>query len=368
MDSSSYLFVDCAVGCAGGSFNNNYDAVATSSTNGQSAAWLYGFNGATWDRLRDDSNKYLYVDVANSSLAVTGTFWQATQPVSGTFWQTTQPISGAISFTAPQHTIVDSGTVTAVTSITNALPAGTNVLGHVIADTGSTTAVTGNVTAVQTTGTNLHAVLDTTSTTAVTQATGTNLHAVLDTTSTTAVTQSTASNLNAAVVGTGTAGSPAGGVALMTKLLVTPDSVALPANQSVNISQINGAAPVLDPCQGQTKLFINISQTGNTKLVTGTSAKKIYICGISVPPQAAAVNLALVEGTGSTCGTSTVAIPGITGGDGTAAKGANMAINGGFMYGNGGYSIGQETTNADDMCLFQSGSGQVSGGLAYVVQ
>jgi hypothetical protein len=25
--------------------------------------------------------------------AVTGTFWQATQPVSGTFWQTTQPVS-----------------------------------------------------------------------------------------------------------------------------------------------------------------------------------------------------------------------------------------------------------------------------------
>jgi hypothetical protein len=30
----------------------------------------------------------------NNSVAVTGTFWQATQPVSGTFWQTTQPVSG----------------------------------------------------------------------------------------------------------------------------------------------------------------------------------------------------------------------------------------------------------------------------------
>lgn len=27
-------------------------------------------------------------------VAVTGTFWQVTQPVSGTFWQTTQPVSG----------------------------------------------------------------------------------------------------------------------------------------------------------------------------------------------------------------------------------------------------------------------------------
>jgi hypothetical protein len=30
-----------------------------------------------------------------NSVAVTGTFWQTTQPVSGTFWQTTQPVSGS---------------------------------------------------------------------------------------------------------------------------------------------------------------------------------------------------------------------------------------------------------------------------------
>lgn len=32
-------------------------------------------------------------NVTNSTIAVTGTFWQATQPVSGTFWQSTQPVS-----------------------------------------------------------------------------------------------------------------------------------------------------------------------------------------------------------------------------------------------------------------------------------
>lgn len=40
------------------------------------------------------------------------------------------------------------------------LVAGTAVVGHVITDTGSTTAVTGNVTVVQPTGTNLHVVVD----------------------------------------------------------------------------------------------------------------------------------------------------------------------------------------------------------------
>lgn len=109
---------------------------------------------------------------------------------------TTQPVSGTVTanagtgnFTVVQatgtnlHTVLDSGTLT---SITNALPAGTNVIGHVITDSGSTTAVTGNVTVVQPTGTNLHAVMDSGSTTVVTgnvtviQATGTNLHTVVD--------------------------------------------------------------------------------------------------------------------------------------------------------------------------------------------
>jgi len=37
----------------------------------------------------------LNVNLTNSSVAVTGTFWQTTQPVSGTFWQTTQPVSAS---------------------------------------------------------------------------------------------------------------------------------------------------------------------------------------------------------------------------------------------------------------------------------
>lgn len=162
LDGSSNLNVNCASGCAGGTFNNNADGVATSATNGQSATWLYGFNGATFDRLRVDGSKNLDVNV-NAALP-----------------------AGSNSI----------GTVV--------LGAGSAVVGHIIADTGSTTAVTGNVTVVQPTGTNLHAVLDTTSTTAVTQATGTNLHAVIDSGSTTAATQATAANLNATVVGTGT--------------------------------------------------------------------------------------------------------------------------------------------------------------------
>lgn len=63
-DGSGNLQVNCAVGCAGGTFNNNADAIATSATNGQTAAWLYGFNGTTFDRLRVDGSKNLNVNCA----------------------------------------------------------------------------------------------------------------------------------------------------------------------------------------------------------------------------------------------------------------------------------------------------------------
>src|SRR6266576_3712674 len=72
------------------------------------------------------------------------------------------------------------GSTVTVTSITNALPTGANVIGHVINDassavighvindSGSTTAVTGNVAVTQATGTNLHTVVDSGTITAVT--------------------------------------------------------------------------------------------------------------------------------------------------------------------------------------------------------
>jgi hypothetical protein len=64
-DGSFNLKVNCAVGCSAGSFNNNADTVATSATNGQAAAWLYGFNGTTWDRIRDDANKFISANLGD---------------------------------------------------------------------------------------------------------------------------------------------------------------------------------------------------------------------------------------------------------------------------------------------------------------
>jgi hypothetical protein len=150
------------------------------------------------------------------------------------------------------HAIIDSGSTTAVTQATGSnlhavLDAGSAVIGHVIADSGSTTAVTGTVavtesgawgvnisdgagnaltsnsttyTAKKALDSNILGTLGTAFSTAgkvdvkgadgdvfVRQTTGSNLHVVLDTTSTTAVTQATAANLNATVVSGNATGS-----------------------------------------------------------------------------------------------------------------------------------------------------------------
>lgn len=52
----------------------------------------------------DDNGGSITVD---GTVAVTGTFWQATQPVSGTFWQATQPVSLA---SVPSHAVTNAGT------------------------------------------------------------------------------------------------------------------------------------------------------------------------------------------------------------------------------------------------------------------
>lgn len=163
----------------------------------------------------------------------------------------------------------------------------------------------------------------------VTQATGTNLHTVVDT-------------LPALAAGTNTVGS-------------------IKVTDGTNTE-------VVDPCRGQTKVFFNISQTTNTRLVIGTASKKFYLCHLFIAPLAAAANVALVEGTGTACATNTIAFPGATGGSGTAATGANLAANSGFVLGDGSAAVGQSSVTADDTCLYNSGSGQISGGGDGVVQ
>jgi hypothetical protein len=148
--------------------------------------------------------------------------------------------------------------------------------------------------------------------------------------------------------------------ALTNKLLVTPDSVALPANQSVNVSQINGvttlmgngvtgtgsqrvtiasdnsavsgfgvgatgAAPPANAsymagigggatnglltgvpvCDSQA--FLDMTTATTTELVALTASQTIHICHIRVTANGA-TTMTFKRGTGSNCGTGTTAI------------------------------------------------------------
>jgi len=176
----------------------------------------------------------------------------------------------------------NSGSLTVDFNAASALPAGTNVIGHVITDSGSTTVVTGTTTI---SGAVTEASLDAALVAAETASSGlkgltamgatTTAHPTYTTADTDPLSLDTLGNLRVSLKDSpantnkflttpdlpsgastaakqpalGTAGSASSdvitvqGIASMTKLLVTPDSVALPAHQSTNIDQIAGTTP-----------------------------------------------------------------------------------------------------------------------------
>lgn len=92
---------DSAVALGGIADNADDIAVSTSTNKLSTIAKNYAFDGTAWDRLRGDATDGLLVNLgANNDVTIT------------------------------------SGTVTAVTSITNALPAGTNAIGKLAANSG----------------------------------------------------------------------------------------------------------------------------------------------------------------------------------------------------------------------------------------
>lgn len=92
--------------------SGSFTVAGTVTANQGGAPWTMKPDGTAWTLTGTAAN----VNVTNASIAVTGTFWQATQPVSGTvavsnfpasqavtgtFWQATQPVSIATMPTTP---------------------------------------------------------------------------------------------------------------------------------------------------------------------------------------------------------------------------------------------------------------------------
>ncbi len=147
---------------------------------------------------------------------------------------------------------------------------------------------------------------------------------------------------------TGAAGSLTAKLRLMTTQLDTISTRVL--------------ASIADPCAGAAKILVPISQTTGTQIITGTASMRTYVCAVTVM-SATAQNIALVSGTGTVCATSLGAMIGGT----TAATGWNFAANGGIALGDGRGTVAKSDTDADNICILMSSTGQLSGVISYVV-
>ncbi len=198
----------------------------------------------------------------------------------------------AVTFASPQHVINDASSA---------------VIGHVIADSGSTTAVTGNVTVIQGTGTNLHVVVDTAPSTAVTN-TGTfavQAAATLAAETTKVIgTVNVAASQTIAVTNAGTFATQATLAAETTKVIGTVNQGTSPwvgstvlttgsaqighleANQSVNNAQVAGSTTVASVTGVQD--VMPRKRTGATGLSPNYSASHITAKTTTTPASATA--------------------------------------------------------------------------------
>lgn len=111
------------------------------------------------------------------------------------------------------------------------------------------------------------------------------------------------------------------------------------------------------PAAPACSLELSINQTASTDLHTFTN--NANICYVLIVNGSTAQNVSLVQGTGTTCGTSTVALIG-----GTTASVA-LPANGGFSLSIPTGSTLKTTTTGQHLCLLQSGSSNVSGVIGY---
>jgi hypothetical protein len=107
---------------------------------------------------------------------------------------------------------------------------------------------------------------------------------------------------------------------------------------------------------------INISTNTTTLIVTGVSGRHIRIGAMNLMT-ALANNVALISGTGATCGTGTAGVAGGT----TAASGWNFIANGGLTLGTGLGTVLKTVATGDSLCLVTSVATQLSGGVSYAI-
>ncbi len=359
VNAANTAFESCAgAGGSGGTSSTDQAAFTAGTTSGTPA--MGARDDTTPSTLAEDTlgiarmtaNRGLHVNLRNASGTELG---DATTPVrmdpTGT---TTQPVSGTVTANAGTGTFTVGGTVTANIGTSGSLALDASVTGLQVTQGSTTTGQKGEL------------IQGAVTTSAPTYTTGQTNPLSLTTAGGlridgSGVTQPVSGTVTANQ-GTAAALSGAWPVKLTDGTNTAPTmDVAARAGFEKITDGTNVA--IVDPCQDSalTRAAFNISQTAGAQLITGTASKQTYICDLFYVT-ATAQNIALVEGTGTVCATGAA---GMAGGA-TAATGQNWAANQGFVKPATGYWQFKTATAADNVCLLQSGTGQISGGGSYV--
>ena len=132
------------------------------------------------------------------------------------------------------------------------------------------------------------------------------------------------------------------------------------AQQAVNVTKVNGSAPIAAICNDESKISsVNINltgATGNTEIVALSGSTVIYVCGFSLIV-GGADGTQWITGTGSACGT----------GETDKATYNFAAAGDGVVAGNAGYMI-FKTAAGGALCVERTNSVTLSGIVSYVQQ
>ena len=343
-DGAGAMNVICDSGCAGGAQYTEGDIDATIT----GTAMMMEVAANTLQPVQGTVAGGLLVDITDTSVAVTGTFWQATQPVSGTFWQATQPVSG----TFWQATQPVSGTVTADTELVAVAVLGDNTVNPTISGLAAYPHWFDGATWDRALGNSTDGLLVNL---------GTNNDVTVTSGTITTVTTVTTANLAAEttkVIGTvrnlGNVGA-----AFDAAIGAAPPANGTPA-PGLGSGGTGGFLTNITVCD--TFVPIDIVTATTTLIVTGVANRHVRICSIRLIT-AAANNVAIIAGTGATCGTSTA---GMNGGV-TGPEGENYAANGGTVQGSGVGIIMQTETVGDSVCIITSAATQLSGTMGFAI-
>lgn len=111
-------------------------------------------------------------------------------------------------------------------------------------------------------------------------------------------------------------------------------------------------------CKGQSVGFTGLGAAAS-KLVTGVAGQRVYVCGLIASAGAAAGTISLIEGTGTNCGTGTLAVLG------TSAGSILLPIASQPMVLAALYPLVQTQGPGNDLCIISSTAGPVSGALIF---